>query len=802
AEELFALELLVEAVRVAAPGPGLCPAVALRLLDFPILLLRSAAAASPLRPGRAFPFGRGKRCLFRWRRGSLCAALRRRPLRALLLALPAGLAPGPPRLLGSCCVSLAPAAAELLQRPGAPASCGRRACFPLRDSAGRPVGDLLLGYRLTSLEAAGEPPPPSPASPGAATPPATSPEPWGEEEEEGEELEGNVFCPPVLYYSRKPAEPHLPPAAAATGKWEHVEAWRPQEQDKMHSLPRPSAGPSLLHPTSPQQLHNTLEQLPLLSALLAELSMLTGSAPSAAVRPHPAWLYKAPGGDGMASRHPSPSRSSPLKPAEAPVRPAGSSGAASPRFKKGWQEATSPGSSRAGRGPKKAVSQGETSSERNCKTKENRPPRRKLLYGLTNTLRLRLQQTNPDKLIIHERREQYRKKQMEMLKDRSHLSKRKLLRNAGEQDVVSYRHCSKGDSSKQNNHFDKTVETSLQNSALTEYISVTGDVSPDLQKQAIASLLKNDEIASKEHPCKGTTAPLLEETVLKPARKETYAKAQLPAAFPSDANAKGSNEEAIHLIHRETTEHDDASVVSDHKPSPSRSIESNSEFIYSDDFVASPENTVYSEDFTNAECMGRDSEALDSSPEPLWLESPKRGWSDTEPESSRSRISKTSQRAESTSDLLPVPSVSSPVQSLKRNRDLKTSKRTSGESVDTLNDASIRARLLDEEQEAQQISKEENRGVQHIKQVSTLRSEQVSSDADLNIAKGQTSAGKSQSVTQVSSYLPSNMADLELNVLENSMSDKEDDFLGKLCVPNQYKDISELVINKLPGYTM
>ncbi|KAF1401933.1 Microtubule-associated protein 10, partial [Spheniscus magellanicus] len=693
-----------------------------------------------------------------------------------------------------------------LQRPGAPASCGRRGCFPLRDSAGRPVGDLVLSYRLTSLEAGEESPLPSPASPGAATPPATppatSPEPGCEEEEEGEELEGNIFCPPVLYYSREGADPHLPPAAAAAGKWEHVEAWRPQEQDKGQSPPRPSAGPSLLHPTSPRQLHNTLGQLPLLSALLAELSVLTRSAVPVAVHPHLAWLYKAPGGGGTASQPPSPSCSSALKPAEAPGGPGGSSGAASPRVKQGSLEAASPGSSRTRRGPKKAVPQGERGSERNCKTKENRPPRRKLLYGLTNTLRLRLQQTNPDKLIIHERREQYRKKQMEMLKERSPLSKRKLHRNAGEQDVVSYRHCSKGDGSKQNNHFDKTVETSLQNSALAQYVSMTGDVSPDLQKQAIASLLKNDEIASKERPGKLSTAPLLEETVLKSAHKEKYAKAQLPAAFPSDANAKGSNEEAIHVIHRKTTEHDDASVVSDHKPSPSRSVENGSEFIYSDDFVASPENTVYSEDFTSAECTGRDSEALDSSPEPLWLESPKRGWSDTESESSRSGISKTSQRAESTSDLLPVPSVSSPVQSLKRNHDLKTSKRTSGESVDSLNDASIRARLLGEEQEAQQINKEENRGDQHVKQVSTLRSKQVSSDADLNIGKGQTSAGKSQSVTQVSSYLPSNMSDLELSVLENSMSDKEEDFLGKLSVPNQYKDISELVINKLPGYTM
>ncbi|NXW36450.1 MAP10 protein, partial [Phaetusa simplex] len=694
-----------------------------------------------------------------------------------------------------------------LQRPGAPVSCGRRGRFPLRDAAGRPVGEIVLGYRLTSLEAGEEPTPPSPAGPRAATLPATSPEPGGEgeeecEEEEGEELEGNIFCPPVLYYSHEPAEPHPLPAAAAMGKREHVEAWRPQEKDEGQSPPRPSAGPSLLHPAGPQQLHNTLGQLPLLSALLAELSLLTRSTMPAAVHPHLVQLYQAPGSGGMAARPPSPSRSSALKPAEAAEGPGGSSGAASPRFKQGRQEVTPPRSSRAGTGPKKAVPQGDAGSERNCKTKENRPPRRKLLYGLTNTLRLRLQQTNPDKLIIHERREQYRKKQMEMLKGRSPLSKRRMLRNAGEQHVVSYRHCIKGDSSKQNNQFDKTVGTSLENGALTEYISVTGDVSPDLQEQAIASLLKKDEFASKERSCKVNTDPLVDEPVFKSAHKEKYVKAQLPAAFPSDANVKGSNEEAIHLIHRKTMEHDTASVVSDRKPSPSRSVENNSEFIYSDDFVASAENTVYSEDFTSAERTDRDSAALDSSPEPLWLESPKRGWSDTEPESSRSRISKTSQRAESTSDLLPVPSASSPVQSLKRNSDLKTSKRTSGESLDSLNLAQMEASLLDEEQEAQQISMEENRADQHIKQVSTLRSKQVCSDTGLSIGEGQTSAGKSQPVTQVSSYLPSDVSDLQLSVLENSMSDKEDDFLGKLCVPNQYKDISELVINKLPGYTM
>ncbi|NWW08793.1 MAP10 protein, partial [Oreocharis arfaki] len=768
---LFALELLVEAVRVAEPGPAELPgpaeppAVALRLLDFPPLVLRPAATAPPLRPGQPFPFGRGKRCF--------------------------------------CAVSLAPA--EVLQRPGAPSSCGRRGRFVLRDTAGRPVGELVLGYRLTSLEV-GEA---GPASPRAATPPATTLERRDEEEkeeeekekekeeEEGEELEDNVFCPPLLYYSREPAEHQRPPTTVG-GHWEYVEPQRLQE--KGHSPPRPSAGPSLLHPASPRQPHNTLVQLPLLSALLAELSVLTRSAvPAAAVHPHLAWLYQALGSGDAASRPPSCSAA--LRPAETPVGPGRSSEATSPQFIQGCQEATSPGSSGVGRRPKKAVPQGQPASERNCNAKENRPPRKKLLYGLTNTLRLRLQQTNPDKLIIHERREQYRKKQIEMLKERSPLPKRKLVRNTEEQHM-SCRHCSTRGSSKRNNQLDKIVQTSFENSALSESISVAGDVSPGLQKQAIASLSRNDSIASKERTYKVTTAPLLEESVLKSAHEEKNAKAQLPAALPSDANAKGSNGDAVHLIHHKTMEHDDVSVVSAHKLSPSRSVENNSEFIYSDDFVASPENTVYSEDFTNAECTGRDLKVLDSSPEPLWLESPKRDRSDTEPESSRSRSSKTSQRAQSTSDVVPVPSASSPVQSLRRNFDFKTSKGTSAESADSLNLADMEASLLDEEQKAQQMSKEDDMRDRHIKEISSLRNKQVKSDSKLGIGKGQISAGQKQSVTHVSSYLPSDMSDLELSVLENSMSGKQDDFLEKLNGPNQYKDIGELVINKLPGYTM
>ncbi|XP_062429668.1 microtubule-associated protein 10 [Rhea pennata] len=781
-EGLFALELLVEAVRVEAPGPALRPAVALRLLDFPPLLVHAPAAAPPLQPGRPCAFGRGKRCLFRRRRGSLCAALRRRPLRALLLALPAapgpGPGPGPPRLLGACGVSLAPAAAELLRRPAAAtASWGRRGRFPLRDAAGRPVGELALGYRLSSLGAAAEP---EPGPPRATSPgPAPGAEEEEEGEEEGEELEGNIFRPPVLYYSRGRAEPR-PAAAAAPGPQQRGEARSPPRPGRSRS---PGPGRSPLRPASPGRLRDAARQLPLLSALLAELSVLAqpGDAP-AAVHPRLAWLYSPPGEVPTAGGGCSPGPDGAA---------AGPSEAASPESKRSQQEPASAGPLRARKGAEEAVPLAERGSGRKQETKANAARGRHLLYGLTNTLRLRLQQTNPGMLMVHERRERYRKKQVEMLKEkRSPLSKKKLVKNAGGQHLVSYRRCSRGDGSKQSNQFDETVETSLQSNALKEYSSTPGNASPDLQKQAVHSLLRNYETAQQECPCELTTAPLLQERVLKSAHREKGMKVQLLAPFRSDADAKESN--------------DDASVVSDHKskPSPSRSVESNSEFIYSDDFVASPENSVYSEGISSADYSGRGSQTFDSSPEPLWVGSLKQPHSHSESESSRSRVSKMSRRTESTSALVPVPSASSPVHSLKRNCDGKTSKRTSGEAVDLLNDASFQAGLLHAEETAHQISKEENRVDQHIEQAPTPRSKEISSDSDLNIGKGQTSVEKSQSLTQASSYLPSNMSDLEPSPLENSMSDRDDDFLGTLSIPHQYKDISELVISKLPGYTM
>ncbi|KAK9411783.1 microtubule-associated protein 10 [Crotalus adamanteus] len=257
-EHLFSLELLVESARVQPrllptllpdSGPFLS-AVALRLLDFPTLLVHAPQAAS----WPVVPFGRGKSCLFRLRPDALKGLLRRSPLHALLLALPPN--PGPARLLGSSSISLAAAAEELLPGSG-PAA--RRGHFPVRDLMGEPVGELELSYRLNSLGSSGldhfeqgaavdealagdqqlpcpqgrvaerrlslefisegeEDPAPGGGSQGSLSSPDTEPEPFSgssSEEEIAGKLDNNAFCPPPMYYSHQ-MENCFPSPKAAT----------------------------------------------------------------------------------------------------------------------------------------------------------------------------------------------------------------------------------------------------------------------------------------------------------------------------------------------------------------------------------------------------------------------------------------------------------------------------------------------------------------------------------------------------------------------------------------------------------
>lgn len=170
AERLFSLELLVDWVRLdagpppppavageageeeeaeeASPPPPsrvLCPAVALRLLDFPTLLVYPpggpAAPAPEPRPGLV-SFGRGKSCLFRLRPATLRRRLLASPLHALLLQLPPGRPTPAPQLLGSCSVPLAAAARRVLGPAASGCSQGHRGTFSLHNQVGQRIGDI------------------------------------------------------------------------------------------------------------------------------------------------------------------------------------------------------------------------------------------------------------------------------------------------------------------------------------------------------------------------------------------------------------------------------------------------------------------------------------------------------------------------------------------------------------------------------------------------------------------------------------------------------------------------------------
>ncbi|XP_053155098.1 microtubule-associated protein 10 [Hemicordylus capensis] len=902
AESLFSLELLVESARVEprllpAPLPAIGPfrpAVALRLLDFPTLLVRAPHAV----PGPLVPFGRGKSCLFRLRPDALKGLLRRSPLCALLLALPP--TPGPARLLGSSSVSLAAAAEELLQGTG---PGGRRGLFPLRDLMGESVGELGLSYRLTNLganllghlgqgaapdqqraeeEDDEQLPPPPPPSPPPLFPPSTHERkvhsleliPEGEEDQdpapEGSspslrsfssiatepqpgdsspsrdlirelDNEANVFCPPPMYYSRASDTPRLTPripvsVPVATPR----KSFQKEDSAPPFSVPvkgRPPSGAketaalSLTTPGSPELLKQTLSQLPLLNALLVELSLLNNQplkpGPST-VHPQLAWLYRNVE-EGTNALPPSAKSACPCweEKKTTPHRKERER-LASPKLKRNRPDrlkCLSPTMllSNTGKGYTKIAASEKHGTER-YNTKENSPPRRKLTYGLTNTLWLRLQRTNPSMINAHEKKEQHRRKKADLLvekKGKSSSAKGKLVRDSHERQPKSVHPDSKGISDEnvqfnenietliqssivasdvkggestkemglpekadsdykeknlkvhlprvQNAQFNENIEPVIQSSVDKVHSAIIKEVSSDFQNSFVTSGVKRGESTKEKSPFEVSDSTY----------KEANLKVRLPRVSLQD-NTMGNKleTEAEKCVQLDQN----SSFLCNH--SQSNGFESSHELKDSDEVVASYENTVYSEDFTNADSSSVFLEVPESSPEPL-LVNPKQSQSTMGLDA---KMSERSLTPEGVSPPLPIPSATSPVQSLKKTSVLKSNGKDMIVALDKLDE---------EELVAQQFKKEEGKDVQ------PFQDKQMSSDMNDNVPTDQSSVEKSHSLrtSQVSSYLPSNVSDLDVSGLEESKtSDKEGE--NMLDITNQYRHVSELVVNKLPGYTM
>ncbi|KAH0519880.1 Microtubule-associated protein 10 [Microtus ochrogaster] len=779
AGRLFSLELLVDWVRLEfglAPCAG-NPAVAFRLLDFPpLLVLPPAASAQEPRSG-TIDFGRGKACLLRLRP----AALRRPRLRAAVLQLPEGPASAP-CMLGACDILLV-------------ASQGRRGKYTLRGPAAERVGELALFYRLTDLgrfppgvpELQGplnpesitseamevwEPPTQETSKPctreatvrclqcasdvrrleasepcpkdtnswsagdsdpsavqktweeavlhskagsgdmaSAPCSPATSGRTASPLSQEVTELdfETNTFCPPPLYYTHLIQEKTPPARVEIT-----IETQRngPEEPDGIYPETKPigppvhpvkhtrstmeesppvllnppqTQGPGAVNevacPQTEQNTANAIRQLPLLNALLIELSLLCNQpvASPAQVHPHLAWLYRGEHkGPELSAK--STSRSE-LKSSKLSVR-----------------ESEKPVSLQPKKNPK---------GKRSEKISGSPPPRAakgRLLYGLTNTLRLRLKQTNPDMLVVHEKREQYRKSQIQ-----------------------------------------------------------TGG-----PKFRVPSW-------------KGKVPSLETQSQMPPQ----------PPEKPSDSSGSFAEvdqivEEGKDVSHVKVTDLVTSDAGVNRAASRDSSCKSISELEYQEELAS----LCYSEDFCMTENNSRSLLAPGSS---TGAENAQH--SSQASKSSEARLS-TRKTSSEMSVLSPPFSAGSPVCSHKRSHVLKTPCR-SLEEASSSSTSDLSQWTNEKENQADALSTGSSKVMRTGRDSSTK----------LKGGAGRRSSEKSQSprTSQVSSYEPSNLSELELKGFDNSESaefQKEEDDLGPLNFSKQCRDICELVINKLPGYTV
>ncbi|XP_011483023.1 microtubule-associated protein 10 [Oryzias latipes] len=426
AESLLLLELLVENIQLE----GRCKAsreLALRVtvLDFPALLIRQPRQSAHAQKGDPkvleYVFNRGKSCFFKMNLRPLLVRLTGSPLHALVLDV----TEEKPRLLGSCLLSLAEAMSRVWQDvtergSSRPSSHGERRLIGISDPSGEKVGTISLSYKLAYLGAGLLPHIPEtrvqegtgqdhvrqeriPAGPLACEEehPPTDPPNQAEGDpntcDENKNAKGGdsseedftLVCPPQLYYcsaahENPKKEDHILDFDALTlddsaseKEDEGCESAPPQGLPERVVAVGPQASRSQTASGGTQNaLREALQQLPLLNALVAELSQLFGEGSHQASS-----VYR---GQASSAGHRNASQEL-HRPLHTCRQPSSSSLI---------HLQPPPSSSKPHTMVKRKDSQEEIFHEnRSCK----RAHRKNLVYGTTKTFNLRLKQISPNK---------------------------------------------------------------------------------------------------------------------------------------------------------------------------------------------------------------------------------------------------------------------------------------------------------------------------------------------------------------------------------------------------------------------
>ncbi|XP_034754695.1 microtubule-associated protein 10 [Etheostoma cragini] len=463
-ETLFSFELLVECIRIDKDSQVSDElALGVRLLDFPTLVIYQPQQSSGgIKHGEdqrgEYAFNRGKSCFFKMNLNSLHTHLSNTPLYAMVLDVKEEI----PKLVGTSLISLAKVMDRIRQdvtEHGAstPSSHGERGVVDICNLTGEKTGSISLSYKLLSLGAsllphmterkglestsvhrgqnlAGSRPvdcgnvySAAPDKPdvsrniknnkssnentsinedkqddGVSVAMQTDPKPRSQRPqtlgENSFEEDLTMFCPPHLFYSNHAEEKSknkggecklqnlVSKAFTFEDTEEETEGTGSPMMDQRVGHDVNMSGNQETSGGTQNALRESLRQLPLLNALLVELSQLNGqnSPQPLSVHPNLSWIYRPASTEPSAGNLNTPreaqtksllQKTRHLKHAHSPrycstpvVRPA------SLKVKDKQQEALT----------------------------ESKSPRKKLVFGTTKTFNLRLKQISPPKVKRHE----------------------------------------------------------------------------------------------------------------------------------------------------------------------------------------------------------------------------------------------------------------------------------------------------------------------------------------------------------------------------------------------------------------
>ncbi|XP_056617030.1 microtubule-associated protein 10 isoform X1 [Triplophysa dalaica] len=780
-ETLFSLELVIDYVRFDfTRGNVLDPVVGLRFLDFPTLLISRkedllshsafadlpAEASSHADERDKYIFHKGKSCLFKMNLDALHNHLSNTPLYAMVLDMNDEV----PKLIGSSMISLAKVTERIKMDVDThgidtPSSCGEKTVTPLCNLMGSNIGTVSLAYKIVNLGANLIPhipcdrvfkvsmthrkgqqgvkahtectgvlnidtdetemhhadvlspvrPDGKPADlvkseakqPGIAA--VTQTEPTWSVSDGNDAQENTTFCPPPLFYSssvKNQQERFAEKCGMLNVELESLNIEDPAEENNeeesadMHDVPLITVAKQQQRMADPAPPGDVLRQLPLLNALLIELSQLTSQTPQqqpVSIHPNLAWLYTS-ATEAHSLSHAGEKHVSQNFLHESPKRRPGQS-----KIKGCIIPPMSP-SGKAGSGANKCL--------------EKLQSKKKLKYGLTHTFRLRLQQA------------------------RTAGTKRHCIVYQDESQVMPQRQ-----TLPEHKHAGKSVSRSVNVETLLSIV--------DMDKTPIQTTSSKLQMKSSAYESyrKNVTSITKDETLVTDRKIQVRIPSVLSHYSDRSDQRSASSDRSVHHSSRKTN-----SAQKDSECCRAESRENRK----------SSSEQEYQDDFTSLD-------ATDSfSPEPLSSPEPYR----------RHRNSGSIEHSNSDggsykSKVLPVPvkAENSPHRSLKSTHVIRPRPQTSALSLSS-----------DDSEDGSPTA-------------SSSQQSSVSSGGKTPSVHRTFGRSESFETDPAAVSVPNNNSVLK-SFSSFEQSAEERDELGSLGLDKNYQHVSELVINKLPGYTL